>query len=96
MTTKPQTFGYFLADSPVGLLAWMYEKLHDWSDEYHWTDDEICTRVSIYWFSKAGPAASARLYYESLRGDFPAKAGGYIPSVKMVSNSSLNILFERS
>jgi hypothetical protein len=88
MTTKPQTFGYFLADSPVGLLAWMYEKLHDWSDGYQWTDDEVCMWVSIYWFSKAGPAASARLYYESLRGEFPAKAGGYIPDVKMVSSLS--------
>ncbi|KAL9639853.1 MAG: hypothetical protein Q9164_000673 [Protoblastenia rupestris] len=27
--TKPQTLGYALADSPVGLLAWIYEKLHD-------------------------------------------------------------------
>jgi hypothetical protein len=27
--TKPQTLGYSLADSPVGLLAWVYEKLHE-------------------------------------------------------------------
>jgi hypothetical protein len=93
-TSKPQTLGYCLADSPVGLLAWMYEKLHDWSDGYQWTDDEICTWVSIYWFSKAGPAASARIYYESLRGEFPAKAGGYIPNVKMVSNSLLNTVLQ--
>ena len=26
-TTKPQTLGYSLADSPVGMLAWIYEKL---------------------------------------------------------------------
>jgi hypothetical protein len=32
--TKPQTIGYSMADSPVGLLAWIYEKLHDWSDGY--------------------------------------------------------------
>jgi hypothetical protein len=31
--TKPQTLGYSLTDSPVGLLAWILEKLHDWSDE---------------------------------------------------------------
>jgi len=29
-STKPQTLGYALTDSPVGLLAWIYEKLHDW------------------------------------------------------------------
>ena len=64
-STKPQTLGYGLADSPVGLLAWIYEKLHDWTDEYPWTDDEILTWISIYWFSRAGPAASLRIYYEA-------------------------------
>lgn len=29
-STKPQTIGYALQDSPVALLAWIYEKLHDW------------------------------------------------------------------
>ena len=64
-STKPQTVGYALADSPVALLAWIYEKLHDWTDSYPWTDDEILTWVSIYWFSTAGPAASVRIYYEA-------------------------------
>ncbi|EXJ82542.1 hypothetical protein A1O3_06355 [Capronia epimyces CBS 606.96] len=64
-TTKPQTLGYALADSPVGLLAWIYEKLHDWTDAYPWTDDEVCTWVAIYWFSTMGPAASLRIYYEA-------------------------------
>lgn len=63
-STKPQTIGYSMADSPVGLLAWLYEKLHDWSDNYAWTDDEILTWVSVYYFSKAGPAANTLLYYE--------------------------------
>ncbi|CAG8948915.1 hypothetical protein HYFRA_00002042 [Hymenoscyphus fraxineus] len=81
--TKPQTIGYALSDSPVGLLAWMYEKMRDWTDEYPWTDEEVCTWVSLYWFSKAGPAASLRLYYESTRGKFPAQAGGYVPHVKL-------------
>ncbi|KAH6679213.1 epoxide hydrolase [Halenospora varia] len=82
-TTRPQTIGYLLADSPVGLLAWIYEKLRDWTDNYPWTDEEICTWVSMYWFSTAGPAASVRLYYESLRGEFPTKSGGYVPHVKL-------------
>lgn len=38
--TKPQTLGYALADSPAGLLAWIYEKLVTWTDAYPWTDDE--------------------------------------------------------
>lgn len=63
--TKPQTIGYSVADSPVGLLSWIYDKLHDWTDSYHWTEDEVLTWVSIYWFSRAGPAASQRIYYET-------------------------------
>ncbi|KAJ5774829.1 Alpha/Beta hydrolase protein [Penicillium paradoxum] len=63
--TKPTTPAYALADSPVALLAWLYEKLHDWSDNYPWTEEEVCTWISIYWFSTAGPGASLRIYYES-------------------------------
>ncbi|KAF9046360.1 Alpha/Beta hydrolase protein [Panaeolus papilionaceus] len=68
-TTQPQTLGYGLADSPVGLLAWIYEKLVVWTDAYPWTDDEVLTWLSIYWFSRAGPAASLRIYYEVINGN---------------------------
>lgn len=85
--TKPQTLGYSLADSPVGLLAWIYEKLVTWSDSYPWEDDEgqsiacivlfntliiraepntVLTWISLYLFSAAGPAASVRIYYETV------------------------------
>ncbi|KAJ7912108.1 Alpha/Beta hydrolase protein [Mycena leptocephala] len=63
-STKPQTLGYGLTDSPVGLLAWIYEKLVAWTDKYPWDDDEVLTWLSIYYFSRAGPAASLRIYYE--------------------------------
>lgn len=72
-STKPQTIGYALADSPVALLSWIYEKLHDWTDAYPWTDEEICTWISIYWFSTAGPAANVRIYYETGRSGFWGK-----------------------
>lgn len=39
--STPQTLGYSLADSPVGLLAWIYKKLHEWTDDYPWTDEEV-------------------------------------------------------
>ncbi|KAK0435114.1 Alpha/Beta hydrolase protein [Desarmillaria tabescens] len=52
-STQPQTLGYSLADSPVGLLAWIYEKLVSGTDAYPWDDDE-------------GPTASIRIYYEVL------------------------------
>ena len=88
-STKPQTVGYFLADSPVALLAWIYEKLHDWTDGYPWTDDEILTWISIYWFSKAGPEASVRIYYEATHSKSPPtvatreKLRSWIPHVKL-------------
>ncbi|KAI0027972.1 Alpha/Beta hydrolase protein [Vararia minispora EC-137] len=63
--TKPQTIGYSLTDSPAGLLAWIYEKLFTLTDSYPWTDDEILTWISIYWFSRAGPTSAGRLYYEN-------------------------------
>jgi pimeloyl-ACP methyl ester carboxylesterase len=82
--TKPSTLGFSLADSPVALLAWIYEKLHDWTDDYPWTDDEILTWVSIYQFSTAGPAASLRIYYESLHSRETSFRGvRYVPTVPL-------------
>jgi hypothetical protein len=59
-STKPQTLAYALNDSPVALLAWIYEKLHDWTDNMPWSDEEILTWVSIYQFSRMGPGAAHR------------------------------------
>lgn len=82
--TKPQTLGYGFADSPVAVLAWIYEKLHDWTDAYPWTDDEVLTWVSIYWFSTAGPAANVRIYYEIVNSaNSFLRPAAYIP-VKLV------------
>lgn len=67
--TKPATVGFALRDSPVALLAWIYEKLHDWTDDYPWSDDEILEWVSIYQFSTAGPGASVRTYYENTHSE---------------------------
>ncbi|KAF9474191.1 alpha/beta-hydrolase [Pholiota conissans] len=77
-STMPQTLGYGLADSPAGLLAWIYEKLVGWTDAYPWDDDEVLTWVSVYWFSRTGPAASLRIYYEA-RSAFRTELGTKIP-----------------
>ncbi len=39
-STRPQTLAYGLSDSPVAILAWIYEKLVAWADNYPWTEDE--------------------------------------------------------
>ncbi|KAH9056295.1 alpha/beta-hydrolase [Lactarius vividus] len=49
--TKSQTLGFSLADSPICSHGYM----RSWS---------LLTWISIYWFSRAGPAASVRIYYE--------------------------------
>lgn len=74
MGTKPQTIGYSLADSPVGLLGWIYEKLLVWTDSYPWTDDEVLTWISIYYFSRAGPAAASYIYFEAESGSSTKEA----------------------
>ena len=76
--TKPQTIGSAISASPISLLAWIYEKLHSWSDttHYHWTATEILTWISIYYFSTAGPAASQRIYYEEAHSANPSFVAG--------------------
>ncbi|KAJ3475636.1 hypothetical protein NLI96_g11710 [Meripilus lineatus] len=79
-STQPQTIGYSLADSPVGLLTWIYEKLVNWTDDYPWDDDEVLQWVSVYWFSRSGPAASVRIYYESVASnDFYQSGATSVP-----------------
>jgi pimeloyl-ACP methyl ester carboxylesterase len=64
--TKPQTAAFGLTDSPVGLAAWIVEKLRAWSDcggdiERSFTKDEILTNVTIYWLT-ATIGSSMRMY----------------------------------
>ena len=68
-STRPQTLGYGLADSPVGQLAWIVEKFHRWTDcdghpENVLTKDELLDDVMVYWLTDSG-ASSARIYWES-------------------------------
>lgn len=80
MATRPRTIGYSLRDSPVGLLAWMYEKLHGWSDNYPWADDEVLTWISVHYFSTPGPEATSDVYYAMDHVEPPAMTGqqGYV------------------
>jgi microsomal epoxide hydrolase len=69
--TKPQTIGYGLEDSPVGLAAWIVEKFRAWSDcggnvERSFTKDQLLTNITLYWVT-ATATSSARLYYEMRR-----------------------------
>ena len=59
-SSRPQTLGYGLTDSPAGLLAWIGEKFHEWADQPI-DRDLMLTDISIYWFTGTAKS-SARLY----------------------------------
>ena len=66
--TKPQTLGFALNDSPVGLCAWITEKFRTWSDcdgavENAYTKDQLLTNIMIYWVTQT-INSSTRLYFE--------------------------------
>lgn len=74
--TRPYTLAYGLSDSPLGMMAWMLEKYHEWT--YHpperqdtealpatITPEEFLTQVSIYWLTNT-MSSSIRIYYECL------------------------------
>ena len=68
-STRPQTVGYGLVDSPTAQAAWILEKFWSWSDcdghpENALTRDELLDNVMMYWLPGAG-ASSARIYWES-------------------------------
>ncbi|HVE27416.1 MAG TPA: epoxide hydrolase, partial [Sporichthya sp.] len=86
-STRPQTIGYSLLDSPVGLAAWLLD--HD-TDSYHkisrafvdgepvgnLTRERIVDNIMLYWLTGTG-ASAARWYWEL--GQFLAAAGGAAP-----------------
>jgi hypothetical protein len=68
-STRPQTLGYGLVDSPAGQAAWILEKFWSWMDcdghpENVLSRDELLDNVMLYWLPATG-ASSARLYWES-------------------------------
>ncbi|KAF9972743.1 hypothetical protein BGZ73_004060 [Actinomortierella ambigua] len=70
-STKPQTLGYALQDSPMGLLAWLSEKYLSWADcdpldkqTWPFTSKELLTQIMIY-HSTDSITSSMRIYYET-------------------------------
>ena len=68
-STKPQTLGYGLNDSPAGLASWIVEKFHGWTahngdHEHAVSRDELLTNITLYWATQS-ITSSVRLYYEN-------------------------------
>ncbi|MGW2157993.1 epoxide hydrolase family protein [Nonomuraea sp. NPDC001699] len=84
-STRPQTLAYALTDSPVGQLAWIVEKFHDWTDSDKAPEDAVdrdrmLANVSIYWLT-ATAGSSARFYYEGAAGLKMAAEGHRPPPI---------------
>lgn len=63
MGTRPQTIGYSLADSPVGLAAWIFD-YNNGEPERVLDRDDVLDNVTLYWLTNTGTSA-ARLYWET-------------------------------
>ncbi|MFZ1392056.1 MAG: epoxide hydrolase [Dokdonella sp.] len=68
-STKPQTLGYGLNDSPVGLAAWILEKWRSWADsrgnlDQRFSRDFLLTTVTIYWVTQT-ITSSMRDYFDN-------------------------------
>jgi hypothetical protein len=88
-STRPQTIGYALVDSPVALAAWMLD--HD-TDSYYkisrafvdgepvgnLTRDNILDNITLYWLTGTG-ASAPRWFWESGRAQAAAGAAGQAP-----------------
>jgi pimeloyl-ACP methyl ester carboxylesterase len=88
-STRPQTIGYPLLDSPVGLAAWLLD--HDTDSYYkisrafvdgepagHLTRENIVDNITLYWLTGTG-ASAARWYWEFGRFVAAAQAAGQAP-----------------
>jgi pimeloyl-ACP methyl ester carboxylesterase len=93
--TRPQTIGYSLADTPVGLAAWLLD--HDMTTYEHLaqlfagqpfgaiTRDDVLDNTSLYWFTNTATSA-ARLYWQQAitGGNFYAAADLSLPAAVTV------------
>jgi pimeloyl-ACP methyl ester carboxylesterase len=76
MVTRPQTLGYGLSDSPVGLAAFFLDKFNEWTysggnAEQALTQDEMLDDISLYWLTNTA-VSSAQLYWENNANNFNA------------------------
>jgi len=89
-STRPQTLGYGLVDSPVGQAMWIVEKFYEWTDcqghpENVLTKEELLDNVMYYWLEGNG-ASSGKLYWESFNRAF---GDGQDNTVKLPTGCSI-------
>ncbi len=70
-SSRPQTIGYGLVDSPLLQLAWIAEKFEEWTD-LPIDRDQLLTIVSLYWFTGSGASAAHTLHEQAHSTDWGA------------------------
>lgn len=96
--TRPQTIGYGLEDSPVALLTWMLDKIHEWTHapevfaDPHYRDRHLAD-VLIYWFTRTSTSAANNVYaeYGSLFADPDAFANSGVPTAVIAFAEDISI-----
>jgi pimeloyl-ACP methyl ester carboxylesterase len=93
-SSKPQTIGHALNDSPLGLAAWIVEKYRRWGDtdghvESRFSRDELLTNLTIYWATQT-ITSSMRLYFEAARDP---GSWGHAPGVPVAMLMSSKDMF---
>jgi pimeloyl-ACP methyl ester carboxylesterase len=81
-STRPQTLGYGLNDSPAGLAAWVLDKWRSWSDsdgdlDARFGRDALLTMLTIWWASES-ITSSMRDYYDNRWYGTPIGATDYV------------------
>jgi pimeloyl-ACP methyl ester carboxylesterase len=92
-STKPQTIGYALVDSPAALCSWVLEKFWSWSDnrgDLHSVigRDEFLDNLMMYWIPGTG-ASSVRMYWESFPEIFAIFSSEVVDQVTVPVGASI-------
>lgn len=98
-STRPQTVGYGLTDSPVGQCAWILEKFQAWTDndghpESAVSRTKILDNIALYWLT-ATATSSAQMYWESLTAVFTDFTPATVPTAYSCFPKDLFLFTER-
>ena len=99
-STRPQTLGYALNDSPAGLAAWILEKWRAWSDsdgdlETRFSRDDLLTMLTLYW-ATGTITTSMRDYFDNRWHGSTLRPGDRVPVAAGFANFDHNFVSEGS
>jgi pimeloyl-ACP methyl ester carboxylesterase len=94
-STKPQTLGFALEDSPAGLAAWIGEKWRAWTDGGGAQFDRgfLCTLLTLYWATRS-ITTSMRDYFDNRWRGAELQPGGFVRVPTGIANFARQLVFE--